>query len=108
METGRWVQKDPIFGHLYMPQILNMYVYVTNNPINYIDPSGLITSNWWKILIASGIVLIIAEAVRIWLEHKLKEIYQRAREERQKDPQNPYAGTPWKGARKAYKEAVEE
>jgi RHS repeat-associated protein len=37
-EIGRWTVKDPIgFGGG-----MNQYVYVGNNPVNFIDPSGLI------------------------------------------------------------------
>jgi RHS repeat-associated protein len=36
-ETGRFISKDPIgfFGGM------NMYAYVGNNPVNWVDPSGL-------------------------------------------------------------------
>jgi RHS repeat-associated protein len=35
---GRWVSKDPI---LFGGRQANLYVYVTNDPINFRDPSGL-------------------------------------------------------------------
>ena len=38
--TGRFISKDPIKGVLTLPQTLNPYVYVINNPINLSDPSG--------------------------------------------------------------------
>lgn len=40
-EIGRFISPDFILGILGDPQTLNAYVYVKNNPINYIDPSGL-------------------------------------------------------------------
>jgi RHS repeat-associated protein len=40
-ELGRFISPDSILGVLGDPQTLNAYVYVKNNPINYIDPSGL-------------------------------------------------------------------
>ena len=39
---GRFLQKDPWLGTPYEPLTLNRYGYCTNNPINWIDPSGLL------------------------------------------------------------------
>ena len=39
-ETGRFISPDSVLGILGDPQTLNAYVYVRNNPVNYIDPSG--------------------------------------------------------------------
>ncbi len=39
-EIGRFISKDKNFGDLYNPQTLNPYVYVENNPVNFIDPLG--------------------------------------------------------------------
>lgn len=38
---GRWISKDKMAGKLSSPQSLNLYVYVENNPIKYLDPNGL-------------------------------------------------------------------
>ncbi len=41
---GRFMTTDPIYiemGRLVNPQMLNLYTYVTNNPLNFTDPSGL-------------------------------------------------------------------
>jgi len=39
--TGRFLSKDLWTEDQLWPQALNPYVYVVNNPINLIDPSGL-------------------------------------------------------------------
>ncbi|MBC7252109.1 MAG: RHS repeat-associated core domain-containing protein [Anaerolineae bacterium] len=39
--TGRFLTRDPFPGLITNPQTLNPYVYVANNPVNLIDPSGL-------------------------------------------------------------------
>ncbi len=41
--VGRFVSKDQWGGHEQKPQTLNMFAYVTNNPINQIDPSGYLS-----------------------------------------------------------------
>ena len=39
--TGRFIGKDPFPGYVREPQTLNLYVYVTNNPLGHVDPAGL-------------------------------------------------------------------
>jgi RHS repeat-associated protein len=38
---GRFISKDPFPGFAARPQTINKYAYVTNNPVNLVDPSGL-------------------------------------------------------------------
>ena len=38
--TGRFVTEDPWPGDASRPSTLNRFVYVSNNPVNYADPSG--------------------------------------------------------------------
>jgi RHS repeat-associated protein len=38
--TGRFITKDPWPGDLWRPGTLNPYVYVGNNPVNLLDPTG--------------------------------------------------------------------
>jgi len=40
-DTGRFITKDPWPGYVWQPGTLNGYVYVTDNPANYVDPAGL-------------------------------------------------------------------
>lgn len=40
--AGRWTSPDPLAGNTADPQSFNRYSYVTGDPINYIDPSGLL------------------------------------------------------------------
>jgi RHS repeat-associated protein len=40
-EVGRFVTKDPWAGDKWRPRTLNPYPYVTNNPVDAADPSGL-------------------------------------------------------------------
>jgi RHS repeat-associated protein len=39
--TGRFISRDPFPGYAYSPQSLNRWVYVQNNPVGLVDPSGL-------------------------------------------------------------------
>jgi RHS repeat-associated protein len=40
---GRWLSPDPYMGSydLTNPQSMNRYAYVLNNPMSFLDPSGL-------------------------------------------------------------------
>ncbi len=40
-ETGRFISEDPWPGDMTVPQTLNPYPYVVNNPLKYVDPLGL-------------------------------------------------------------------
>ena len=39
-EMGRFIQQDSYLGKTSRPLSQNRYIYVENNPLNYIDPSG--------------------------------------------------------------------
>jgi RHS repeat-associated protein len=38
---GRFVTRDPLIGTKESPQTLNRYVYCINNPLTYVDPTGM-------------------------------------------------------------------
>ncbi len=42
-DTGRFLTQDPLLGSIFEPITLHRYLYVNGNPINNIDPSGMIT-----------------------------------------------------------------
>jgi RHS repeat-associated protein len=42
--AGRWTSPDPLSGNVGDPQSLNAFTYAANDPVNLIDPSGLMPS----------------------------------------------------------------
>src|SRR6478736_54565 len=52
--VGRWISKDPIF---FAGRQANLYVYVANDPLNRLDPSGL-----WDVFVWRAIGAPIAQA----------------------------------------------
>ena len=38
--TGQFLQQDTYTGDPYSPWTQNLYVYTSNNPVNYVDPTG--------------------------------------------------------------------
>jgi RHS repeat-associated protein len=47
-EAGRFISKDPWGGERRRPDTLNRYVYVTNNPVNLVDHTGLQAEEAWR------------------------------------------------------------
>jgi RHS repeat-associated protein len=39
-QMGRFISEDMYKGSIWEPQLQNLYKYVSNNPLRYIDPSG--------------------------------------------------------------------
>jgi RHS repeat-associated protein len=39
--SGRFTQQDPLRDIIFIPESLNPYLYVANNPVNFRDPFGL-------------------------------------------------------------------
>ncbi len=46
--TGRWMSPDPYQGSIdpTNPQSLNRYAYVQNNPLSFVDPTGLVICDY--------------------------------------------------------------
>ncbi len=44
--TGRLNAPDPVFAKVSDPQKLNRYSYARNNPVSFVDPSGLDECTW--------------------------------------------------------------
>ena len=43
---GRFLSPDPIIGDPASSQSWNLYSYVGNNPLSYVDPTGLVREGW--------------------------------------------------------------
>ena len=56
--TGRFISRDPVAGSMLLPMTLNAYLYGVSDPINHIDPTGMIFA--W---LAGGIVGAVASGV---------------------------------------------
>jgi RHS repeat-associated protein len=50
--SGRFLSEDPLNGDVLDPSRLNLYIYVKNNPVFLIDPTGL--KDWGQILHGIG------------------------------------------------------
>jgi RHS repeat-associated protein len=40
-KAGRWTSPDPLRGTIGAPQTFNAYTYAANDPVNFVDPTGL-------------------------------------------------------------------
>lgn len=58
---GRWISKDPI---LFWGRQVNLYVYAGSDPVNRVDPTGLIV----PAVIASGAIGAVAGGVTYYLK----------------------------------------
>ena len=45
---GRFITPDPGQPNLNDPQMLNPYVYCLNNPLRYVDPTGMFVEGFWE------------------------------------------------------------
>jgi len=75
---GRWSQQDPLSGKLTDPNSLNRYLYVSDDPVNFTDPSGRYQGLFgcvWDAIVAvvgviSGLYLFIAWLVGITAKYE--------------------------------------
>jgi len=51
---GRFLSPDPLVQAPYDPQGLNRYAYVRNNPLRYVDPTGLCTAPCMEEVVVTG------------------------------------------------------
>ena len=63
--NGRFNRLDPWRGNNQHPQSLHKYAYVHSDPVNGIDPSGLINFNLTSVLTAVGVISILASVISI-------------------------------------------
>jgi len=58
--TGQFTTRDTYLGNIYNPATHNLYTYTSNNPVNFVDPTGHAGYHW---AIAAGLVVVAAVAV---------------------------------------------
>ncbi|HIJ17288.1 MAG TPA: hypothetical protein HA364_05895 [Thermoplasmata archaeon] len=69
-DLGRFISVDPVLGNLASPQTINRYAYCVNNPLRFIDPTGMLLGgigDWfeenWKTVVVVAVVAIAAIAI---------------------------------------------
>ncbi|MBI5374834.1 MAG: RHS domain-containing protein [Candidatus Schekmanbacteria bacterium] len=72
--TGRYISPDPVLGDQYLPQTLNPYVYVTNNPLALTDPEGIWPEDIHNKIIGRGLSDILLPNEIKTLEKASKDI----------------------------------
>ncbi|MCW5933153.1 MAG: hypothetical protein KIT45_02495 [Fimbriimonadia bacterium] len=55
-QVGRFLQQDPWLGSVYAPLTLNAYGYCVNDPLQFVDPDGMIP-DWVKGIGVVGVVI---------------------------------------------------
>jgi RHS repeat-associated protein len=116
---GRFISRDPILSPLQLgdnifwslpyltghPQIMNPYVYCGNNPVNNIDPEGMLHI---IVIIFLGGIAIIALIGTIACLLAIKKAMKKAEEEKKKQPDNECGNTQdrWKNTWDDFKNAI--
>jgi RHS repeat-associated protein len=66
-ELGRFLQADPLIQEPRNTQSWNAYTYVFNNPLVYIDPTGMISwKKIWRPLVAIAVSVVTYGAASGW------------------------------------------
>jgi len=65
-EIARFMQQDTYLGQGSDPLSLNLYSYVSNNPIRYYDPTGHILTEWDKANLSASDQQAILDATTDW------------------------------------------
>jgi len=61
---GRFLTRDALPGSHMLPQSINSYVYVENDPVNYVDPIGM--SKFWNgVALLGGLATLAVGAVTL-------------------------------------------
>jgi len=74
--VGRWTKKDPIG---FNGGDANLFTYCQNNPVNFLDPTGLKVGDWWD-------VVANAKNAIANLQMQIEQAKKIAYEEREKRP----------------------
>lgn len=69
---GRFLSRDPLAGFQIAPQTINPYSYVSNNPVNLVDPNGeaIVVTALGLYMLAGGLYKGITEAVEAYQSGK--------------------------------------
>jgi RHS repeat-associated protein len=77
--TGRFLSQDPVAGGADKPQSQNAYPYVTNNPVNLADPSGMSADFGWDFLGIASPTCGLGEA-KCWFDYVNDVLYPALRD----------------------------
>ena len=75
-EDGRFMTEDSYRGEIMNPETGHLYVYCTNNPVNYVDPSGHFAAAMYtviKLVLVGGAVAYVSYSS--WKNHSSKTKY---------------------------------
>jgi len=70
--NGQWLSMDPYVGSMFEPLSLHKYVFAWNNPISYMDPSGLRTlvETMVTTALTNSLLMMLLETAKLAWENK--------------------------------------